>query len=283
MQNLLLFLKKTFPVLLFLFLEGVAVFLTVRNNKYHKASWNNSSASVYSYIFGIKQNIHDYFGLKKVNLELALENENLKNKLASSSSIENDSTITLDTSELKSILPYYKSTDGFQYILTRVIGNSANQKYNYITLDKGKKDGIAKGMGVVDRNGVIGMTIACSENNTLVISLLNIKASLSVRHKQSGGVGMMRWEGKSEDVFSVNHVNKNFDIKEGDTVVTSGYSSFFPPEYPVGRVENTYTEQSGSFQKLDIKTFNRIGDADFVYVIFNKNMSEIDSLMQIVE
>jgi rod shape-determining protein MreC len=283
MQNLFLFLKKTFPVLLFLFLEGIAVFLTVQHNKYHKASWNNSSASFYSYVFGIKQNINDYFGLKKVNLELALENENLKNKLSSSNFVEIDSTAIFDTSELKSILPYYKPSDGFQYILTRVVGNSSNQKYNYITLDKGKKDGIYKGMGVVDRYGVIGMTIASSENNTLVISLLNIKASLSVRHKLSGGVGMLRWEGRSEDVFAVNHVNKNFDIKEGDTVVTSGYSSFFPPEYPVGSVVKTYVEQSGSFQKLDIKTFNRVGDADFVYVIFNKNKSEIDSLMQIVK
>lgn len=283
MQNLFLFLRKTFPFFLFLFLEGVAIFFTVQQNKFQRAYWNNSSASFYSYVFGIKRSITDYFGLKKVNLSLAQENEMLRNKLSSGS--EKDTLI--DSSGLffkgDTSVAYYNPKSGFEYMLARVVGNSSNQKYNYITLDKGKNQGVVGGMGVVDRNGVIGMTMASSKDNSLVISLLNIKASLSVRHKKSGGVGMMRWEGKEDNIFSVTHVNKNFEIKAGDTIVTSGYSSYFPPDYPVGLVVNTEILEASSFQKLEIRTFNNIGDAEYVYVIINKNKEPIDSLKNLIK
>lgn len=283
MQNLFLFLKKTFPFILFIFLEGVGIFFTAQNNKFHNASWNNSSSRAYSYVFGIKQGIKDYFGLKVINLSLAKENEHLKNEISNFATPITDTTLFLDSVELLENIPNSKVADNFNYLLSRVVGNSSNQKYNYITLDKGHKDGIIKGMGVVDRNGIVGMTVAVSENNTLAISLLNIKATLSVKHIKSGGVGMMRWEGSDEDIFYVSHVNKNFEINPGDTIVTSGYSSYFPPDYPVGVVLQSKSQDPSSFQKLEIRTFNSIGNADFVYILFNNHKPEIDSLLQIVK
>ena len=52
-----------------------------------------------------------------------------------------------------------------------MINNSTNKRNNFITLNKGKVNGVKKGMGVVSNNGVIGVVHSVSENYSLVLSI----------------------------------------------------------------------------------------------------------------
>jgi rod shape-determining protein MreC len=70
------------------------------------------------------------------------------------------------------------------------------------------------------------------------------------------------------------HVN----IKEGDTIVTSGFSSIFPEGFRVGIIEEFEEKSEDGFYKIRVKLNSRPGNAYHVYVLSNMHRAEIDSL-----
>jgi rod shape-determining protein MreC len=93
-------------------------------------------------------------------------------------------TIKNDTISFKGFIP--DSTAQFfpyDFVMGKVIYNSFNYLSNYITINKGKKDGIAPDMGVVSNKGVVGVVSTVSENMAVVIPILNPKFKLSCKVK----------------------------------------------------------------------------------------------------
>ena len=81
MQRLFLFLYQYRAFLTFLLLELLCIWLIVRNNPYQGAKFFNSSNRYAAGILQFSNNITDYFGLKRVNEELAAENAALKEQI----------------------------------------------------------------------------------------------------------------------------------------------------------------------------------------------------------
>ena len=79
----------------------------------------------------------------------------------------------------------------YNFIVAQVINNSVSNSHNYITLNKGSRDGLHSEMGVVDQNGIVGIVNAVSDNFAVVISLLNPKLRLSCKVKGSSYFGKM--------------------------------------------------------------------------------------------
>ena len=139
MRNLLELINKYNHLILFILLEIFALFLIFQNNQFHKAAFLNSTNTISANSFAIVSNINEYFSLKRSNELLLMENAKLKSLI----SYKNKSNL--------------KSLDPFQHISATIINNSVAKPNNYLTLDKGRLDGIKKGMGVISNNGVIGI------------------------------------------------------------------------------------------------------------------------------
>jgi thiamine-monophosphate kinase len=82
MRNFLNLLYKYHYLLLFLFLEGIALFLIMQNNSYHRAKYVQFTAGVSGGMFSQISNLKMFLSLKETNRLLSLENTDLKNKLA---------------------------------------------------------------------------------------------------------------------------------------------------------------------------------------------------------
>ena len=68
-----------------------------------------------------------------------------------------------------------------------------NQRNNLI-IDKGSVDGIKNEMGVISKNGIIGIVNSVSKNYSRVISILNQEIKINVRLKNNA-LGSMYWKG----------------------------------------------------------------------------------------
>ena len=81
------------------------------------------------------------------------------------------------------------------YVPSRIVHNSVYKQYNYITLDKGKKHGVFRDMGVISDQGLVGIVLESSANFATVIPVINRDFRLSVKIKSNNYAGILQWDG----------------------------------------------------------------------------------------
>lgn len=168
----------------------------------------------------------------------------------------------------------------YEIFKARVINNSLNQVDNYITLDKGSKDGIRPEMGVVDGNGVVGIVYDTSPHYSVVISILNSKSSISCKIVGSEYFGYLKWEHGDSQYAYLKDLPRHAEFNLGDTVVTSGYSTVFPEGIVVGTVDDMSDSNDGLSYLLKVKLATNFGKVSDVRVIAKTGQEEQKEIEQ---
>lgn len=276
MRNLLNFLLKYNHWFLFILLEVISFVLLFRFNHYQHSVYFSSANAVAGKVYEVSGGITSYFHLKSVNedlldriMELEQQNHNLEDALGRHLS---------DSTELNSIrnLP---NTD-YQVFKARVINNSLNLVDNYITLNRGSKDGIRPEMGVVDGNGVVGIVYDTSSHYSRVISVLNSKSSISCKIVGSEYFGYLKWGYGDSRYAYLKDLPRHAEFNLGDTVVTSGYSTVFPEGIMIGTVDDMADSNDGLSYLLKVKLATDFGKVSEVRVIARTGQHEQKELEQ---
>ena len=276
MRNLLNFLLKYNHWFLFILLEVISFVLLFRFNHYQHSVYFSSANAVAGKVYEVSGGITSYFHLKSVNedlldriMELEQQNHNQEDALGRHLS---------DSTELNSIrnLP---NTD-YQVFKARVINNSLNLVDNYITLNRGSKDGIRPEMGVVDGNGVVGIVYDTSSHYSRVISVLNSKSSISCKIVGSEYFGYLKWEYGDSRYAYLKDLPRHAEFNLGDTVVTSGYSTVFPEGIMIGTVDDMADSNDGLSYLLKVKLATDFGKVSEVRVIARTGQHEQKELEQ---
>lgn len=276
MRNLLNFLLKYNHWFLFILLEVISFVLLFRFNHYQHSVYFSSANAVAGKVYEVSGGITSYFHLKSVNedlldriMELEQQNHKLEDALGRHLS---------DSTELNSIrnLP---NTD-YQVFKARVINNSLNLVDNYITLNRGSKDGIRPEMGVVDGNGVVGIVYDTSSHYSRVISVLNSKSSISCKIVGSEYFGYLKWEYGDSRYAYLKDLPRHAEFNLGDTVVTSGYSTVFPEGIMIGTVDDMADSNDGLSYLLKVKLATDFGKVSEVRVIARTGQHEQKELEQ---
>ena len=261
---------------LFILLEVIRFVLLFRFNHYQHSVYFSSANAVAGKVYEVSGGITSYFHLKSVNedlldriMELEQQNHNLEDALGRHLS---------DSTELNSIrnLP---NTD-YQVFKARVINNSLNLVDNYITLNRGSKDGIRPEMGVVDGNGVVGIVYDTSSHYSRVISVLNSKSSISCKIVGSEYFGYLKWEYGDSRYAYLKDLPRHAELNLGDTVVTSGYSTVFPEGIMIGTVDDMADSNDGLSYLLKVKLATDFGKVSEVRVIARTGQHEQKELEQ---
>ncbi len=305
MRKLLDLILRYRAFLLFLGLEIFCFVLIVNFNKFHSAAYFNSSNAVSGSVHEVTSGIGEYFSLKKGNEQLANHNAELERELFhllrenehyKQVEMENEllrkqlNQITKKDSSAKAFTFTTASDSAYinslNFIAARVIKNEVLKETNYLTINKGGDHGIKKGMGVITDKGVVGKVAAVSPTYASVKSLLHVNnlTSVEVDHqasvliKKNNILGSLKWEGNNIDVVSMQYVPRHAKIAKGDTIVTSGYNSVYPPGLIIGTIANIELETGATFYDIDVKLATDFSNLYYVYVVDNKTLKMIESL-----
>ncbi|WP_339609742.1 rod shape-determining protein MreC [uncultured Roseivirga sp.] len=276
MGQLFAFLYKYRAFFTFLTLELLCIWMIVRNNNYQRAAYFSAASGFVGNINERTNNISDYFSLNKVNRELAEENARLRELLIEATKISLDS---LGVFEIDA-----DTTDSIQYqlIAAEIVDNSIRQSHNFFRINKGGKDGIKPGMGVINQKGVVGKIRAVSKNYATGISLLNSQNQVSAKHKNSNRYATVQWDGDGRDprIAKLLYVTREVDINVGDTILTSSFNAVYPKDIMIGTVASVKPDQNQRDLEIDIALSVDFGSLAYVYVIKNLLIPEEDSLFQ---
>jgi len=263
MQQLFNFFIKNKTFVLFLLLFSCALSLTIQSHEYHRSKFIHSSNQITGSIYGIFYGITQYFNLKKENNLLLEENSQLKRLVFNQEKFVEPDTVLQNTFELFPSLVYK---------------NSFALPNNYLTLNKGRNDRIKEDDGVITSKGIVGIIDKTSSNYSRVISILNTKSRVNVKLKKTSHFGVLTWDGKSPEITQLKDVQGMVKIAVGDTVITSGYSSTFPPNIPVGSIQSFRLNDTEDLYIIDVKLFNDMTNLEHVYIIKNTDINELRAL-----
>ena len=253
-------------VILFIVLETLSIVLVVRGGVVQRYKVMGAVRSVESWFWQRTSGVAYYFNYRTENERLASENLQLRQQLARYATAQR---------ELDSMAVFVEPE--YTYYAATVIRNSVDRQHNYLILDRGSKDGIETGMGVVTAQGVVGMVNAVSRHYCHVVSLLSTGQSVSAKLAGSGSFGPMTWNGRSPDEAVLHEIPVHIQAAPGDTVLTSGFSTVYPPDIPLGAVVSAEVSR-GSSQDITVHLFEDFRSLHNVYIVGNNRKEEMEEL-----
>lgn len=279
MRNLIEFLQKYNHWFVFVLLEGFSITLLFRFNSYQGSVFFSSANVVAGKVYEWDSAVRAFFSLTKVNEQLNTRNlylEQTVERLSKELATQRKDSNSVERVQ-RQILKDYK------LISAKVISNSLDKIENLITIDKGRADGVRKDMGVACGMGVVGVVYMVSEHYSVVIPVLNRKSNISVAIRKRGYYGHLSWTGGVSDKAFVTDVPRHAHFRIGDVIVTSGYSSIFPPGIIVGQVLHVYNSADGLSYRVQVHLSTDFGNLRDVSVIDNSSMEERIGIMRAAE
>lgn len=272
MNSLIRFIVKYQFFLLFLVLEFVSIWLLTQHSYYQRSKFENLARSITGFTNSKIESASQYLKLSEANKILSKENLDLRNQVANLSSIlDKQGKLVKDT---------LVGTQ-FSFLGAKVINNSVNKRYNYITLNVGSNDGVEQEMGIVTNEGIVGIVAGVSENYSTIISLLNVDLKISAKLRKSNHFGSLFWDGKNYREVVLGDIPQHVPISIGDTIVTSGFSSIFPPELNLGTIKS-FESKGSNFHTIRVELFNDFKQLHHVWVVKNNHEDERNILENLI-
>ena len=223
------------------------------------------------YFWGVSENIADYASLRTENRHLAEEILRLTETITR---LEEEAA----AAAARDSADYTTAWRGkYEFIPAEVIKNSVNKQHNYLIIGKGSDDGVRPQTGIITSRGVIGIVDAVSRHYSYAISFLNSDSSISARIGKDGAAGPMAWDGKGSGNASLREIPLQVKFEEGDTVYTSGFSTIFPPDIPIGRITGSRIVNGATFE-IKVSLFQDFSSVRHVCLVRNRDLDEIMSL-----
>ena len=269
MRSLFRFLIRNYFVMMFLALEAISFSLMVSLNNYQRVAFVNSSNDLVGTLYERFSHLDDYFSLSRTNARLAAENASLRKQLEFR--IRNQEKYPVNRPDTVDAPAYY-------FASAKVISNSVNKQFNYITLNKGSRQGIKPDMGIISADGVVGVITNVSPNYSTGLSILNKRLSIPAKITKNNYFGALVWDGEHSHTADLKEIPFHIIVNVGDTVVTSGFSSIFPEGIMIGTIKNFDVETGTNFYNIKVDLSTNFRTLKYVEVVKNTKQDELKKL-----
>lgn len=202
-----------------------------------------------------------YFALSntaKRNTQMASEIKLLRTKL-----LDYEEKIQ-EISRLRRLLGFVQHYDQ-SHLVAEVIGTQHHKAFQTMRISKGEFDGVRVGMPVVTAEGVVGRIIRTGQKFSDVHLLLDSNFNVDVLLQRTRIRGVLKGQGS----HGVLKLNRQSEIRIGDTIITSGIVGGFAKGLPVGRVVRISYESDNVSQSVRVEPWVEIDQVEEVVVLEN--------------
>ena len=222
----------------------------------------NSTLDGISTLFSNQSRIEE---LQKLNAELNLEVNFLREH-------------AIENKELREMLNFQDSLS-IPLLPAQVISKLVSNIQGNFIINRGAHDGVKTGMSLINERGLIGIITNVSSNFSLARHLQNNHLKITAEVQRTGVTGILNWNG-SKLVFR--NIPTSKDVKIGDRIITSDFSTIFPPTIPIGVVTGKETTISGLLSNVYVKPYVDLTGIKNLFVLKIDANPQIDSLKNIL-
>lgn len=181
-----------------------------------------------------------------------------------------NSALEKEIQELKEVLELNSTLTEYGKENATVISRNNSYWFNNITIDKGKKDGVKKGMAVITKSGLVGKISKVSQKSSEVKLLtsddITYKTSVTIRINEKDNYAILNGYEEKANLLKVSAVDKSTEVNKGDIVLTSGLGEI-PQGIYVGTVEKSEIDQYNLSKIIYIKPSQDYNNIQYVTVL----------------
>lgn len=279
MRFLIEILIKHHVFIIFIFLALFCLSLITKINPYNEFKILNGAKNLMYKSLGMGNDFTEYFKLKKINIKLNTENCSL---------IEENELLKFENNKLD----LYKKYDNlmfrnegirFNYIAAKVEKKNWTLPNNIIVLNRGKKDGVKKNMGVFNNNGVVGLVSNITNHFCEITTLISQYTRLLTSIKTKNGMldeGVLKWDGKSYKHATLEGVGNEINISIGDSIFTRSDSKSFYSGIFIGTISEFNKKISSNSFKIDVLLGVDFKNINSAVIIKDNLQSELNNFYE---
>ncbi len=183
-------------------------------------------------------------------VDLRRENERLKKELAELQR-ENDQMreMVLSYERLRRLLQF-RDTIPSTVVPAEIVGRDPSSWFKSITINKGERNGLRKGMAVISPEGVVGQILKVGPSHSVVLLITDYNSAVDCLVQRTRAKAIV--EGGGENRCQLKYLLRSEDIVVGDKVVTSGLAGNFPKGMMIGEIRKVDKRGHGIFQYAEL-------------------------------
>ena len=135
-------------------------------------------------------------------------------------------------------------------VVASIIAKDPANWYEALVINKGEKEGVEPGMGVITAGGVIGRVVKTAPDYSRVLLMSDRSSAVAGVIQRTGYEGIV--EGQHGRTLRLNYIMSDADVQNGDIIITSGTDGVFPRGIMIGRVNRVEKPQNRLFQTVEL-------------------------------
>jgi rod shape-determining protein MreC len=270
MQQLLAFIEQRLHLIVFALLQVICGFLIFQLNPSQQAAFMQTATAVTANSNKLSSDVTMYFDLKHQNMLLQDQVANKFKKSDLGTLLVGEDTITLKDTNRRSL---------YDVVPAQVVYNTTFKANNVFVINKGGNHGVRKNMGVISSEGLAGLVLQSTANYSTVMSLLNTNMTVIPNINGMEYYTKLLWENDNPNTMSISGINKLEDVKLGDMVKTGKSSMLFPSGISIGTITKLDKNPSSQYYDTEIKTATNFRSLEYVYIIINRDIDQMESLI----
>lgn len=218
-------------------------------------------------------NFKDYSNLKK-------EYKELTEKLKDYEYLQRNNTeIKKENERLKEQLDFATSVEQKNYA-AQIIARDPDSLYSGITINKGSRNGIKKGMPVIaiqhGNVGVVGKVVTVGLGTSMLMPVYDLQCNISARIQNTRDIGIISGNGTVESPLTLKYIKKRVldELSFGDIVVTSGENDNYMRDIPIGTISKITVLDYDSSLNIEIKPIIDFSRLETVIVVDLNNPND---------
>jgi rod shape-determining protein MreC len=277
MHRLIEFIKRIYIVLLFLLIEGIALWTYATATPYTESKILARTTAMGSAVSGTMNDVRNFFALPDQNSALTKRVAQLE------AEVERQEQLIAELMPAEGEVPFVDDIDTkFSYHPANVVSMTTNRNRNYIVVDRGTKDGIRENMGVITPNKeLVGTVVSCSESYSVVMPLLNTLFKIGGTLVDNDYVCSIYWEGTSRYKVTGVELSRYAEPKKG--MVVNAKSERVPSDVVIGTIESYEMNISKTAYSVDVELAADMQCLSNLLIVENRDQSELEALLNSVE
>jgi rod shape-determining protein MreC len=212
---------------------------------------------------------NNYFSL----VSLAQENTRLKKSLRQAIARNHQwREIELSNIRLRNLLNF-QNTITQEAMAAEVIAKDPSPWFKAVIINKGKADGVTKGLPVVIPEGIAGQVTDVSSHHSKVMLIIDRNSAVDALVQRTRARGIIQGSSSQKCLFI--YVLSKDDIRVGDKIVASGLDGVFPKGQRIGDVTSVLKRESAIFQDVTVEPYIDFEKLEEVLVILTQPKLEL--------
>ena len=146
-----------------------------------------------------------------------------------------------------------------------VIGRDPSSWFKSVTINKGERHGVKKGMAVTSPEGVVGQVLKTAPHYATVLLITDYNSAIDTLIQRTRAKAIV--EGKEENRCQLKYLLRTEEVVVGDVVITSGLGGVFPKGLMVGEIMTVEKKGHGVFQHAELVPSVDLTKLEEVFII----------------